>query len=49
MYAILTPIGARAIDFNGKLTPVFKYPVQANRYIQKHCGNSRYLNVVEVE
>ena len=49
MYYILTPKGERAINLEGNLTPVFDLPIQADRCIQKRCGGSKYLRIVELE
>ena len=48
MFVIINSTGKR-IKKNGVTTPVFEYPIQAQNYIEKHLGNSRYAKIHKVK
>lgn len=48
VYVILNSTGKR-IKKNGKTTPAFEFPKQAERYIDNHLGGSPNAKIKKVE
>ena len=49
IYVIINSSGKRVSDFDNKLTPIFKYPEQCKKYIDKSLRGSKNITWARVK